>query len=127
MQVLFVFFSIAVVVFLLKCIYSNLEKPKLEVEAPPPPPTLQQTLISILSYFKSHILKVSVSCDHVTVYCFKNSPQDDISDYNEMHLRYCDLGFKSITTEDCKSLQEALDSAILPPKPEDKPKEDSTT
>ncbi len=127
MQVLFVFFSIAVVIFLLKCIYNNLERPKLEAEAPPPPPTLQETLISILSYFKSHIHKISVSCDCVTIYCFKNSPQDDISDYNEMHFRYCDLGFKSVNSEDCKSLQEALDNAILPPKPETEPKEDSPT
>lgn len=109
MIILFVFGSICIIIMLLKCIYNNIEKPSYEA---PPPPTLEETLISLLTYFKDHIHQMAVYTDKVVIYCFKNTPNDNVSDFNEITIRYCDIGFKSIIEDDCKSLQEKLKSII---------------
>lgn len=107
---LFVLGSICIIVFLLKCIYTNIDKPS--PNEPPPPPTLEETLISLLEYFKGHAYRVTVYTDRVVIYCFKNSPNDDVADFNEINIRYYDIGFKPIIEDDCKALQEKLESII---------------
>jgi hypothetical protein len=62
---------------------------------------------------------MAVHNDRVVVYCFKNTPQDDVSDYNVMTIRYCDIGFKPIIDDDCPALEEKLESAIIPQTNED--------
>lgn len=113
MVALFVLGSIWLIVLLLKCIYTNIEKPP--ASAPPPPPTLEETLVGVLSYFKAHISQMSVYNDRVVVYCFKASPDDNVVDYNEITIRYCDIGFKPIIDDECNALRENLTSAIMPP------------
>lgn len=116
MSILFIFFSACVIGFLIKCIYQNLDTS----EPPPPdtkqetkpPPTLQDTLISLLNYFKGHINQIEVSQDSVVIYCFKKSVKDNISDFNIIKIRFCDLNFKSISSDDVKELQEKLDQAM---------------
>lgn len=123
--------SIAVIGFLLKCIYQNLDNPTEEENTPKenkeekkPPPTLEETLISILSHFKGHISKITVYSDSIVIYCFKKSINDDISDFNTIKIRFIEIGFKSIPNDDCKELQEKLIQAIIPPPPPDEPKKD---
>ncbi len=111
---LFVFGSICLIVWLLKGVYTNIEKPP--TNEPPPPPTLEEVLISVLKHFKSHIDKMFVYNDKVVIYCFKNTPQDDVSDFNTITIRYCDIGFKPIIDDDRPALEESLKSAIMPPK-----------
>ncbi|MGN1411454.1 MAG: hypothetical protein ACI4WH_02955 [Oscillospiraceae bacterium] len=123
--------SIAIIGFLLKCIYQNLDNPpeeekekaKENKEEEKPPPTLEETLISILNHFKNHISKITVYSDSVVIYCFKKSINDDISDFNTIKIRFIEIGFKSIPNDDCKELQEKLIQAIIPP-PKDEPKKD---
>lgn len=109
MEVLFIFGSIFIVVALVKCIYDTMEKSE---SAEPYVPTLEDTLISLLRLFNGHIHKFTVYSDKIIVYCFKNSPEDDVSDFNEVKVRYCDLGFKSIPEDDCSQLQDSITSAI---------------
>ena len=111
MSVLFIFGSIILIVFLMKCIYNNIEKEQ-EQNKEPPPPTLEDTLISLIGYFKEHIHQFAIYPDKMVIYCFKNSPQDDVTDFNEMTIRYCDIGFKTIPSDDCKPLQEKLKTII---------------
>lgn len=110
MDVLFIFGSIVLIVYLMKCIYNNLDK-KPDSE-PPPPPTLEETLLNLLQYFKSHLHLLEVYPDCVVLYCFKSSPDDAIANFNEIKVRYCDIGFKAISEDDCEVLKANLYSAL---------------
>lgn len=116
MDVLFIFGSIVLIVYLMKCIYNNLDK-KPDPDTPPPPPTLEETLLGLLKYFKSHLHQLEVYPDRVVLYCFKTSPDDAIANFNEIKIRYCDIGFKAISEDDCEVLRSNIYSAmgITPP------------
>lgn len=111
MSSLFVLASIFVIVFLMKCIYDNINAQE-EKSKEPPPPTLEDILKSLLGYFKSHLHEIHIYPDSMVLYCFKNSPTDSITDYNEIKIRFCDIGFKSIPHDDCKPLEDRLKSSI---------------
>ena len=107
MDILFIFGSILIITLLMKCIYNNLGKGTSEKEDEYQP-NLEDTLISLLTYFKTHIHQFTVYSDKIVIYCFKNSPQDDISNFNEIKIRFSDIGFKSIAEDECQPLQERL-------------------
>lgn len=109
MDILFIFGSILIIAFLMKCIYSNIGKSNITEEDSD---TLEETLISLLEYFKDHIHQFAVYSDKIIIYCFKNSPNDNVSDFNEIKIRFCDIGFKSIPEDECSELQEKIKSVI---------------
>lgn len=109
MEVLFIFASILLVVVLVKCIYNTMERSESEE---PSAPTLEDTLISLLGYFKGHIHKFAIYPDKMIIYCFKNSSKDDVTDFNEIKIRYCDIGFKTVSEDDCTQLRENVNSAM---------------
>ena len=112
MEVLFIFGSILLIVTLVRCIYNTMEKSTEVVEETPSVPTLEDTLVTLLKMFNGHLHKFTICSDKIIIYCFKNSPEDDVSDFNEIKVRYCDIGFKSIPVEDCTQLQESITNAI---------------
>jgi hypothetical protein len=130
MNLLLLAFSVAVVAFLVRCIYLNLDIPEEEKkeekkDEQKPPPTLEETLTLILQKLKNHTTEVKVSTDMVEVYCFKKSPEDSISDFNVIKIRFCDLDFKTISVDDCEELQTHLEKALGLNAPETIPTEDS--
>lgn len=112
MEVLFIFGSILLIVALVRCIYNTMEKSTETMDETQNMPTLEDTLVSLLKLFKGHLHKFTICSDKIIIYCFKNSPEDDISDFNEIKVRYCDMGFKSIPIEDCPQLQEDIANII---------------
>lgn len=111
MSFLFVLISIFVIVFLMKCIYNSINAQE-ESSNEPPPPTLEDTLKSLLNYFKNHLHEIYIYPDSIVLYCFKNSSTDSVTDYNEIKIRFCDIGFKTIPKDECKSLEDRLKSSV---------------